>query len=94
MKRTWRCVGRLVDLVAHALDHAGGARGTALVVVGLVAGHLGLGPLVGPPGLGAVPVHGRGGVGLGQVDVGALAGRAGPDHGGQDAERAEERRRR
>jgi hypothetical protein len=37
----------LVDLVAHALDHAGGARGPALVVVGLVAGDLGLGALVG-----------------------------------------------
>ena len=87
-------VGRLVDLVAHALDHAGGARGTAFVVVGLVAGDLGLGPFVGAPGLGAVPVHGRGRIGLGQVDVGAFAGLAGPDHRGQDAERAEERARR
>jgi hypothetical protein len=33
-------VGRLVDLVANPLDHPPGAGGPALVVVGLVPGHL------------------------------------------------------
>src|SRR5580698_1714238 len=80
----------LVDLVAHPLDHAGCARGTAFVVVRLVARDLGLGPLVGPEALRAVPVHRRGGVGLCNVDVGALTGFAGPDHRGQDAERTED----
>ena len=40
-------VGGLVELVAHAVAHAGGAGRPALEVVGLVAGDLVLGPLVG-----------------------------------------------
>ena len=84
-------IGRLVDLIAHALDHAGRTRSAALVVVRLVAGHLGLGALVGAEALRAVPVDHRGGVGLGEVDEGAFAGGSGPDDGGENPEGAEER---
>ena len=83
-------VGCLVDLIADAVDHARGARLAALVVVGLVPGDLGLGALVGPPCLRAVPVHGCGGVRLGDLEARALAGGLGPQHGGHDAERPEE----
>ena len=84
-------VGRLVDLVAHAALHAGGARRPALVVVALVAGDLGLGPLVGLVGLAAEPVHGGRGVALGDLHAAALAGVAGPDDAGQHAQRTEQR---
>ena len=84
-------VGGLVELVADAVAHAGGARRPAHVVVRRVAGDLGLGPLVGLPGLAAEPVHGGGGVGLGDLEPAALAGGPGPDDAGQHAERAEQR---
>ena len=73
MNRTWPSA-RLVELVAHAVAHAGGAGRAPLVAVGLVAGDLGLGPLVGLPGLAAQPVHRGGGVGLRDLEPAALAG--------------------
>ena len=76
-------VGRGVGLVAHALPHPGQAGGPALVVVGRVAGHLVVGAQVGPLALDAVPVHVGGGVGLGHLDLAALAGVAGLYHRGQ-----------
>ena len=76
MKSTWPSAA-LVELVAHALAHAGGAGRAALVVVRLVAGDLALGPLVGLAGLDAQPVDRGGGVGLRDLEERALAGRAG-----------------
>ena len=84
-------VARLVDRVAHAALHPGRARRPALVVVGLVAGDLGLGALVGLVGLGPEPVHGGGGVGLGDLELAALAGLQRLHHAGEDAEGAEDR---
>ena len=84
-------VGRLVELVANALLHAGRARGPAHVVVGLVAGDLGLRTLVGLEALAAVPVEGGGGVALGDLHPGPLAGLAGPDDAGQHPQGAVER---
>src|SRR5690606_21746687 len=82
---------RLVDLVAHAVAHAGGARRAPPVAVRLVAGHLVLGALVGLPGLAAVPVHRRGRIRLRDLEAAALTGGAGADDPGQDAEGAEQR---
>ena len=91
MKSTWPSLD-LVDLVADAFAHAGGAGRAALVVVGLVAGDLALRALVGLPALDPVPVHVGGGVATGRVSsCAALAGLARADHGGQDAERADQR---
>ena len=81
-------VRRGIDLVADTLPHTGRARRSALVVVGLVAVDLVGGPLVGPPRLDAVPVEVGGRVGLGHVEVTALAGLASPNHGGEDGEGA------
>ena len=84
-------VGGGVGLVADALPHAGQARGAALVVVGRVAGHLVGRPQVGPLGLDPVPVHVGRGVGLGHLDLAALAGVAGLDHCGQHGQRGQHR---
>ncbi len=83
-------VGGLVVLVAHAFPHAAEPGRAALVVVGRVAGDLGVGTLVvALPRLDAIPVEIRGGVGLRDLHVGALAGLLRADERGQDADRAE-----
>src|SRR5690606_7971403 len=82
---------RRVDLVTDAVPHAGRAGRPPLVAVGLVAGHLVLGPLVGLPRLAAVPVHGSRCIRLGDLHAAALAGLACADDAGEDAERPEQR---
>ena len=77
-------VGAVVHLVAHTLLHPAGAGCPPLVTVGLVAGDLGFGSLVGLVGLTAEPVHGRGRVGLGDLHLAALAGGPGLHDAGED----------
>ena len=84
-------VGGLVQLVAHAFAHAGRSRCPPLVVVGRVAGDLGLRPFVGAPGLRAIPVERGGGIGLCDLHPAALARLPGAQHAGEDAERAVQR---
>jgi hypothetical protein len=86
-------VARLVDLVADAFLHARGAHRAAHVAVGLVARHLGLGAFVRPVALAAIPVHVGRGVGLGDLEHRALARLPRADHGGEDAEGADDRAR-
>ena len=80
-----------IDLVADALPHAGQPGSATLVVVGGIARDHVVGPLVGPVGLDAVPVHVGGCIGLRHLDGHALAGLAGTDHGRQDAEGSDHR---
>ena len=65
-------VGR-VELVAHAVLHAGGAGCAALEAVGFVAGDLRLGAFVRAPRLAAEPVDRGGGVGLRDLQLTPLA---------------------
>jgi hypothetical protein len=81
----------LVGLVAHAVAHAAGAGRAPLAAVAGVAGDLVGRPLVGLPRLAAQPVDGGRGVGLGHLHVPARAGLARLQHGGEQAEGAEQR---
>ena len=80
-------VSGIVHLIADALLHAGGAWRTTFEVVGLVARHHVLGPLVREPALRPIPVHVGCSVGLTEFEKAAFAGFPGAEEPGQDAQR-------